>query len=158
LIGTINNVNLEWIRKIQRDTVERGYTAKQVRKSILRRMPDYVEYITPQFSRTHINFQTISTIDTSDPFNQARAPNQEECYIVIHDQKNVIQDIASLSRDIPDSFISRPSTIVIPGGMLMMALETIFTPLIRKMVERGRKLRGDAPYPASFRGSLQGLI
>ena len=44
--------NLEWIQKIHRDKATRGYSAEAVMDTILRRMPDYVRYITPQFSRT----------------------------------------------------------------------------------------------------------
>ena len=158
LIGMVPNVNLEWIRRIRRDTAERGYSTKQVRKSILRRMPDYVHHITPQFSRTHINFQTISTIDTSDPFNQTRTPTDEDSYIVIHDQGKIIPNICQLCEEISGAFQSRPNSIVIPGGMRMMAIETIFTPIIKNLVERARDLRGEGPRPEGFRGGLQGLI
>lgn len=33
--------------------------------SVVRSMDDYINYITPQFSRTHINFQRVPTVDTS---------------------------------------------------------------------------------------------
>ena len=158
LIGMVPNVNLEWIRRIRRDTAERGYTEKQVRKSILRRLPDYVTHITPQFSRTHINFQTVSTIDTSDPFNQTRFPSDEECFIVIHDQGKIVEDCSSVCDEIPDAFLSRPDTIVIPGGKRMMAIETIFTPIIQKLVDKARELRAEKPRPKGFRGGLHGLI
>ena len=68
LIGVVPIVNLEWIQKIHRDTAERGYSAEAVTQTILRRMRDYVEYICPQFSNTDINFQRVSTVDTSNPF------------------------------------------------------------------------------------------
>lgn len=158
LIGMVPNVNLEWIRRISRDSSERGYSPQEVRDSILRRLPDYVNHITPQFSRTHINFQTVSTVDTSDPFNQIRYPNDEECYIVIHDQAHIIEDLPSIVEEIPNSFVSRPDCVVIPGGKRMMAIELLFAPLIRKMVERARELRGEDPRPANFEGGLQGLI
>lgn len=158
LIGMVPNVNLEWIRKIRRDTTERGYSLKQVRKSILRRMPDYVRYITPQFSRTHINFQTISTIDTSDPFNSSRTPTEEECFVVIHAQNGEVPEFAKLRENITGAFMSRPNIVVVPAGQRMMALETIFTPIIQKLVDRGRQLRGVEPLPADSRGKLLGLI
>lgn len=159
IIGMVPNVNLEWIQRIRRDTTERNYSPKQVKKSILRRLPDYVNYITPQFSRTHINFQKISTIDTSDPFNQSRVPTEEECFIVIHVQNNSeYVDLKSLHNDITDSIMSRPDTLVIPGGKQMMAIESIFTPIVEKLVQRGRELRGDKPYSKDFRGGLEGLI
>jgi phosphoribulokinase len=157
LVGMVPNVNLEWIRKIRRDTKERGYSLQQVRESILRRLPDYVNHITPQFSRTHINFQTISSIDTSDPFNQDRFPTQEECFIVIHNQKNIIPDFHLLVQEIPDAFMSRPDSVVIPGGKLMLALETMFMPLISNLVKRGRELRGDQPCADGVNCGLIGL-
>jgi phosphoribulokinase len=68
LIGVVPVINLEWIQKLQRDKAERGYTAEAVTETILRRMPDYVNYICPQFSRTHVNFQRVPMVDTSNPF------------------------------------------------------------------------------------------
>lgn len=158
LIGMVPNVNLEWIRRIARDTSQRGYSADDVRQSILRRLPDYVHHITPQFSRTHINFQTVSTIDTSDPFNQDYYPTDDESYIVIHDQKKVIEDMTTLLGEIPNSFMSRSDTLVVPGGTRMVAIELILGPILKKLIERGRELRGDPPKPAGFEGGLQGLI
>jgi len=158
LIGMVPNINLEWIRKISRDTSERGYSTKQVRKSILRRLPDYVNHITPQFSRTHINFQTISTIDTSDPFNAERIPTDEDCFVVIHAQNCNVPEFTQLCEKIPDAFMSNRNTAVIPAGKRMMALELIFTPIIQKLVDKGRKLRGKKSYAADFRGGMQGLI
>ena len=46
----------------------RGYSTEAVIDTILRRMPDYVNYICPQFTRTHVNFQRVPTVDTSNPF------------------------------------------------------------------------------------------
>lgn len=159
IIGMVPNLNLEWIHRIRRDTSERNYSLKQVRKSILRRLPDYVSYITPQFSRTHINFQMISTVDTSDPFNQSRIPTDEECYIVIHVQNSFkTVDLLTLHENIPDSLMSRPDTLVIPGGKRMMAIESIFTPIVEKLVQRGRELRGDKLHSEDVRGGLEGLI
>ena len=68
LIGVVPTINLEWIQKLHRDQTQRGYSTEAVVDTILRRMPDYVNYITPQFSRTHVNFQRVPTVDTSNPF------------------------------------------------------------------------------------------
>jgi phosphoribulokinase len=68
LVGVVPTVNLEWIQKLHRDKNQRGYSTEAVVDTILRRMPDYINYITPQFSRTHINFQRVPTVDTSNPF------------------------------------------------------------------------------------------
>ncbi len=160
LIGVVPNVNLEWIRKIGRDTAERGYSLGQVRHSILRRMPDYVRYIAPQFGRTHINFQTISTIDTSDPFTPMELPGDDECMLVIHFQHADVtpRDLVRLRQAIPGATLSRPNTLVVPGGKRMLAMETILTPMVQRLVEEGRRRRGLEPRPPSFRGSLQGLV
>ena len=72
LVGVVPIVNLEWIQKIHRDMNARGYSAEAVTHTILRRMHDYVHYITPQFSRTHINFQRVPTVDTSNPIRCTR--------------------------------------------------------------------------------------
>ncbi|MEA7581073.1 fimbria/pilus outer membrane usher protein, partial [Salmonella enterica subsp. enterica serovar Anatum] len=41
------------------DTSERGHSREAVMDSVVRSMDDYINYITPQFSRTHINFQRV---------------------------------------------------------------------------------------------------
>ncbi|MFX7265509.1 phosphoribulokinase, partial [Acinetobacter baumannii] len=67
-IGVVPIVNLEWIQKIHRDRNLRGYSEEAIVDTILRRMPDYVKYICPQFSSTDVNFQRVPTVDTSNPF------------------------------------------------------------------------------------------
>ncbi len=42
--------------------------------SVVRSMEDYINFITPQFSRTHINFQRVPTVDTSNPFAAKAIP------------------------------------------------------------------------------------
>ncbi|MDE2613059.1 MAG: phosphoribulokinase, partial [Burkholderiales bacterium] len=68
LIGVVPVINLEWIQKLYRDKNVRGYSAEAVTDTILRRMPDYVHYICPQFAHTHVNFQRVPVVDTSNPF------------------------------------------------------------------------------------------
>ena len=67
-IGVVPVINLEWIQKLHRDRASRGYTTEAVTDTILRRMPDYIHYICPQFAETDINFQRVPTVDTSNPF------------------------------------------------------------------------------------------
>ena len=55
LIGVVPIINLEWIQKLHRDKLARGYTQEAIVDTILRRMPDYVNYICPQFSQKHVN-------------------------------------------------------------------------------------------------------
>ncbi|MEI6619598.1 MAG: phosphoribulokinase, partial [Betaproteobacteria bacterium] len=54
LIGVVPVINLEWIQKLWRDKSKRGYSTEAVTDTILRRMPDYVNYICPQFMHTHV--------------------------------------------------------------------------------------------------------
>lgn len=138
LVGVVPIVNLEWIQKIHRDTVARGYSAEAVTQTILRRMHDYVHYITPQFSRTHINFQRVPTVDTSNPFVAREIPTLDESMVVIRfrDYKSV--DFPFLLNMIHDSFMSRPNTIVVPGGKMGMAIELILTPLILDLAAKSK--------------------
>jgi len=139
LIGVAPIVNLEWIQKIHRDMNARGYSAEAVTHTILRRMHDYVHYITPQFSLTHINFQRVPTVDTSNPFIARDIPTLDESFVVIRfrDPRNV--DFPYLLAMIHNSFMSRPNTIVVPGGKMGLAIELILTPLILDLVVASRK-------------------
>lgn len=138
-IGVVPVVNLEWIQKIHRDAAERGYSAEAVVDTILRRMPDYVNYITPQFSRTHINFQRVPTVDTSNPFVARDIPTPDESFVVIRfaDPKGV--DFPYLLAMLHGSFMSRRNTLVVPGGKMGFAMELILEPIIRRMVEESKK-------------------
>lgn len=137
-IGVVPIVNLEWIQKIFRDNAERGYSAETIVDTILRRMPDYVHYITPQFSRTDINFQRVPTVDTSNPFIARDIPTADESLVVIrfsHPKKFGI-DFPHLLNMIHDSFMSRPNTLVVPGGKMGMAMEIILAPIIHEILGR----------------------
>lgn len=134
LIGVVPIVNLEWIQKIHRDTAQRGYSVEAVTDTILRRMHDYVHYVTPQFSRTHINFQRVPTVDTSNPFIARDIPTPDESMIVIRFRDHKEVDFPFLLGMIHDSFMSRPNTLVVPGGKMGFAMELILTPIDRKSV------------------------
>jgi phosphoribulokinase len=139
LIGVAPIVNLEWIQKIHRDTSARGYSIEAVTRTILRRMHDYVHYITPQFSRTHINFQRVPVVDTSNPFIERDIPTLDESLVVIRfrgDHRGV--DFPYLLQMIHDSFMSRPNCIVVPGGKMEMAIQIILTPLIVRIIARSK--------------------
>ncbi len=138
-IGVVPVINLEWIQKIERDRATRGYTTAEVTQAILRRMPDYVEYICPQFTETDINFQRVPTVDTSNPFVARWIPTPDESMVIIRfrDPKGI--DFAYLLSMIHDSFMSRANSIVIPGGKLDLAMQLIITPLILQLVERRRR-------------------
>ncbi len=142
-VGVVPIVNLEWIQKIHRDNAERGYSADVIVDTILRRMPDYIKYITPQFSETDINFQRVSTVDTSNPFIARDIPTPDESFVVIRfkDPKKFDTDFPYLLNMIHDSFMSRRNTIVVPGGKMGLAMEVILTPIIHRMIEEARKSR-----------------
>ncbi len=138
-IGVVPIVNLEWIQKIHRDKAERGYSAEATVDTILRRMPDYVKYITPQFSRTHINFQRVPTVDTSNPFIARDIPTPDESFVIIRfrDPKGV--DFPYYLNMIPNSFMSRANTLVVPGGKMSHAMEVILAPIMHEMIENKKK-------------------
>jgi phosphoribulokinase len=136
LIGVTPIVNLEWIQKIHRDTSQRGYSAEAVTDTILRRMNDYVRHVTPQFSRTHVNFQRVPTVDTSNPFIARDIPTPDESFIVIRFRDPKKQDFPYLLNMLSNSFMSRPNTLVIPGGKMGFAMEIILTPIIHELMEQ----------------------
>jgi len=139
-IGVVPVINLEWIQKIQRDRTERGYTTEEVTQAILRRMPDYVQYICPQFTETDINFQRIPTVDTSNPFVARWIPTPDESMVIIRFKEPRGIDFAYLLSMLHDSFMSRANSIVIQGSKLDLAMQLILTPLILQLVERRRRV------------------
>jgi phosphoribulokinase len=140
-IGVTPVINLEWIQKIQRDKSERGYSTDAIRDTILRRMPDYISYICPQFSETDINFQRTPTVDTSNAFIARYIPTADESMVVIRFKNPRGIDFPYLISMIKDSFMSRANTIVIPGGKLAIAMQLILTPMILRLMERKRRTR-----------------
>lgn len=138
-IGVVPVINLEWIQKIHRDRNDRGYSTADVTETILRRMPDYVRYICPQFTRTDINFQRIPTVDTSNPFIARAIPTADESMVVIRFRDPRGIDFQYLLTMLHDSFMSRANSIVIPGGKLDLAMQLILTPMILNLLERKRR-------------------
>jgi phosphoribulokinase len=132
-IGVVPVVNLEWIQKIHRDAAERGYTADETVDTILRRMPSYINYIAPQFSNTHINFQRVAIVDTSNPFISRDIPTLDESFVVIRFSNAGMADFPYLMAMLKDSFMSRRNTIVVPGGKMGLAMEIILAPLIQEL-------------------------
>lgn len=138
-IGVVPVINLEWIQKIHRDKSTRGYSTEAVMDTILRRMPDYVKYICPQFAQTDINFQRVPIVDTSNPFIARWIPTPDESMIVIRFANPRGIDFPYLLSMIPHSFMSRANSIVAPGAKLDIAMQLILTPLILKLMERKRR-------------------
>ncbi|WP_404365314.1 phosphoribulokinase [Marinobacter sp.] len=130
LIGVVPIVNLEWIQKIRRDTHYRGYSEEAVVKTIINRMDDYVRDIVPQFSHTHVNFQRIPLVDTSNPFVVREVPTEDESLVVIRFREPSSVDFPYLLRMIHDSKVSRHDTLVIPGTKLSLAMDLIMRPMV----------------------------
>jgi phosphoribulokinase len=147
LIGVVPIVNLEWIQKIHRDTSARGYSVEDVTHTILRRMYDYVHYVTPQFSRTHVNFQRVAVVDTSNPFIARDIPTLDESLVVVRFRDPRGADFPYLLQMIHDSFMSRPNCLVVPGGKMEMAIQLVATPLVLGIMERRKRaLQADGLY------------
>jgi phosphoribulokinase len=139
LIGVVPVINLEWIQKLQRDQKMRGYSTEAVTDTILRRMNDYVHYICPQFAHTHVNFQRVPIVDTSNPFIARFIPTPEESMLVIRFANPRGIDFPYLLSMMNGSFMSRANTIVCPGGKMDLAMQLIFTPMIWRLIERRKQ-------------------
>ncbi|WP_295457827.1 phosphoribulokinase [uncultured Thiodictyon sp.] len=146
LIGVCPTINLEWVQKIQRDTKVRGYSPQDVQYNIYRRMYDYMHYILPQFSLTHINFQRIPLTDTSNPFCVTNIPTLDQSLVMIHFliPKPSVEYKLGLKGLIDGTMITGFNTLVIPGGKMMYALELILTQrIVDLMRQRGELGRGE---------------
>lgn len=139
LIGVVPVINLEWIQKVRRDCTNRGYSQDAVVDIILKRMPDYIHHITPQFSRTHINFQRVPLIDTSNPFVMREIPTPDESLVVIRFKDPKQADFPYYLSMLKDSFMSRPNNMVVPAVKMGLAMEIILTPFIEEMMIRKRQ-------------------
>jgi len=139
LVGVVPIINLEWIQKLHRDQNMRGYSQEAVVDTILRRMPDYVNHIVPQFSQTHVNFQRVPTVDTSNPFIARDIPSADESMVVIRFANPKGIDFPYLLSMLHDSMMTRPNTIVCPGGKMGLAMQLIFTPMILRLIDRKRR-------------------
>ena len=138
LIGVVPIINLEWIQKIHRDQKVRGYTQADATQLILSRMYDYTHYITPQFSRTDINFQRVPTVDTSNPFAATDIPTNDQSFSVIHirNMDKIKTDFDDLLAKIKGSFMSTPDTIVVPSLEKIFAMQLILTPVISDLIQK----------------------
>ena len=139
LVGVVPIINLEWIQKLHRDKTHRGYSQDAVVDTILRRMPDYVNHICPQFSRTHVNFQRVPTVDTSNPFIAKDIPSADESMVIIRFSNPKGIDFPYLMSMLDESWMSRPNNIVVPGGKMGLAMQLILTPLILRLMDRKRR-------------------
>ena len=132
-------INLEWIQKLHRDKAARGYSQEAIVDVILRRMPDYVNYICPQFSRTHVNFQRVPTVDTSNPFIARDIPSSDESMVVIRFADPHGIDFQYLLSMLSGSWMTRPNSICAPGSKMGLALQLILTPMILRLMDIKRR-------------------
>lgn len=136
LVGVVPVVNIEWIQKIYRDTSERPYTPKQVSDIIIDRMPDYAEFITPQFDNTHINFHRIPLIDTANPFNAQAVPAPEDSLVVTSVRIDGV-DLQGAADNLPSkamAFLQNRHTLIYKGNYLVEVMDRLLTPMIDKLM------------------------
>ncbi|GAA0844633.1 phosphoribulokinase [Marinobacter szutsaonensis] len=136
LIGVVPIVNLEWIQKIHRDTHKRGYSQEAVVQTIINRMDDYVHDIVPQFSHTHINFQRVPLVDTSNPFVVRDVPTEDESMVVIRFRDPSEVKFTQLLQLIAGSTVSRHDTLVVPGPKMALAMDLVLRPMVQRLMSR----------------------
>ena len=136
LVGVVPAVNIEWIQKIHRDTSERPYTPAQVAEIIVDRMSDYVEFITPQFDNTHINFHRIPLVDTSNPFSGQSVPVPEDSLVVTSVRINGI-DLQAVADKLPAdamAFLQNDKTLVYKGNYMVDVMDSMLSPIIDNLM------------------------
>lgn len=142
-IGVAPVVNIEWMQKIYRDTSERPYSVGQVRDVIMERMDDYIEYIVPQFHRTHVNFQRIPLVDTSDPFSTQTevapmGPAPEDSLVITHVRHKDIEDLSKIVDQIEGAWLQNDTTMICSGTQMVKAMDIIMTPIIQSLIAKKR--------------------
>ena len=138
LVGVVPCVNIEWIQKIYRDTSERPYTPAQVTEIILDRMPDYVDYITPQFDKTHINFHRIPLVDTANPFSRQSVPSPKDSLVVTTVRIDGV-DLAGIMANLPIeaiAFLQNKNTLVYRGDFMIKVMDSMLSPIINDIVNK----------------------
>jgi phosphoribulokinase len=143
LIGVVPAINLEWIQKIHRDCGRGQCTPEETVETILRRMDDYIHYIVPQFSLTDINIQRIPLVDTSNPFIARDVPSEDESALVVHFRDRERHDFVDFLQRIPGARMTRPTTMLVPGGELSLALEVICWPTLAELLDKRHAVVAD---------------
>src|SRR2546429_9695211 len=98
-------------------------------------MHDYVHYICPQFTHTPGNFQRVAVVDTSNPFIARDIPTADESMVVIRFANPRGIDFPYLLSMLHNAMMTRPNTIVVPGGKMGLAMQLIFTPMILRLMD-----------------------
>ena len=106
--------------------------------TILRRMPDYVNYICPQFSDAR-QFSARTDGGHLQSIHRPRHPGADESFVVIRFANPKGIDFPYLLSMLHDSFMSRPNIIVVPGGKMELAMQLIFTPMILRLMAARRQ-------------------
>jgi phosphoribulokinase len=78
-------------------------------------------------------------VDTSNPFIARFIPTADESFVIIRfaDPREI--DFPYLLAMLHDSFMSRPNSIVVPGGKMELAMRLIFTPMILRLMDKRRR-------------------
>lgn len=97
-----------------------------------------------------------AAVDTSDPFSVSDEPTKDECFLVIHFQNVEKPDFLKLMNMLPGSFKSRDDTLVVPGGLMIGAIEVVLMPLVHELVKRSREIRHITQVPKSRGAGLLG--
>ncbi len=141
-IGVAPVINIEWMQKIYRDTSERPYSVGQVRDVIMERMDDYMETIVPRFHRTHVNFQRVPLVDTSDPFSTQTekapmGPAPEDSLIITHVRHDEV-DLSTIVDKIDGAWLQNEHTMICSGTKMVDAMDIIMTPIIQNLIAKKR--------------------
>lgn len=135
LIGVAPLINLEWMQKIKRDELVRGYSKDSAIEMIMRRLPHYARYICPQFSRTDANLQRIPLVDTSNPFSDENVPDDTKSLFLLEIKKpgKFPVDLRTVKDKIPGSFLSTSNSLIAPATSLDKLLINVFSPTINRL-------------------------
>jgi phosphoribulokinase len=78
----------------------------------------------------------VPVVDTSNPFIARFIPTLDESFLVIRFRDPRGIDFPYLLSMLLGSFMTRPNTLVCPGGKMDLALQLIFTPMIWRLIEQ----------------------
>jgi phosphoribulokinase len=81
----------------------------------------------------------VPIVDTSNPFIARTIPTLDESMLVIRFTSPKGIDFPYLLSMLHDSFMSRPNTIVCPGGKMGLAMQLILTPMIWQLMDRKKR-------------------
>ena len=138
-IGVVPVINLEWIQKLHRDKASRGYSTEAVTDTILRRMPDYINYHLPAVHRDRHQLPARADGRHVQSVHRALDPDARRIDGRHPLPRSARHRLPLSAVDDPRRFMSRANSIVIPGGKLDLAMQLILTPMILKLIERRRR-------------------